>query len=94
MGRSRRVVPSPAQPFPQAEPVAQQDSAPKVIVVPMFPCFSPAAVAALLQEHRSAVQYWLDNGKLDSYTDNIGARYILRSELIRFVREYLKREMQ
>lgn len=65
-----------------------------VLIVPDFPSFSPAAIAQLLKVYRSTVQYWLANGKLDSFTDNIGERYVLRDELVRFVREYLGRAVQ
>lgn len=67
---------------------------PVIVRVPNLPCFSPAAVAGLLREYRSTVQYWMDHGKLDSVRDNIGDRYVLRVELIRFVRDYLKRTCQ
>lgn len=66
---------------------------PGPVQVPAFPMFSPAAIAGLLQVYRSTVNYWLVNGKLDSFRDNIGERYVLRAELVRFVRDYLKREM-
>jgi hypothetical protein len=32
-------------------------------------------------------------GKLECYRDNIGEAYVLRAELIRFIREYLQRSM-
>lgn len=81
---------------PTIQPADQPKAAvpvPKVVRVPNLPCFSPAAVAGLLREYRSTVQYWMDHGKLDSIRDNIGDRYILRVELIRFVREYLRRDV-
>lgn len=64
---------------------------PAPVVVPAFPSFSPASVAQLLGVHRSNVQYWRTAGKLECYRDNIGEPYILRAELIRFIREYLQR---
>lgn len=78
------IAPDPA-PLPIVQPV---------VIVPNFPCFSPAAIAQLLKVYRSTVQYWLKNGKLDSFQDNIGERYVLRVELVRFVREYLKGTVQ
>lgn len=60
------------------------------LIVPDFPAFSPAAIAELLKVYRSTVQYWLANHKLESFTDNIGERYVHRDELIRFARDYLK----
>lgn len=68
-----------------------------VIVVPIFPAFSPAAIADLLTRFgpkpvgRSTVQYWLQEGKLESYRDNINEPYVLREELVRFIKDYLKR---
>lgn len=64
------------------------------LVVPDFPSFSPSAIAGLLRVNRCTVHYWLANSKLDSFPDNIGERYVLRAELIRFVREYLRRAVQ
>lgn len=63
------------------------------MAVPPFPVFSQASIAQLLQVGRSTVQYWVVNGKLDSYQDNIGDRYVLRAELVRFIGDYLKREI-
>jgi len=85
--------PQRAHPLP---PATAPDPAvvPAVVIVPVLPMFSPAAVAALLKVYRSTVQYWLENGKLESLEDNIGARYVLRDELVRFVRDYLKRGVQ
>lgn len=64
---------------------------PQPIVIPPYPCFSPAAIAQLLGVYRSTVQYWVTAGKLECYVDNIRERYVLREELIRFIREYLQR---
>lgn len=61
------------------------------LVVPAFPSFSPAAVAQFLGVYRSTVQYWIQAGKLEHYRDNINESYVLRPELIRFIREYLQR---
>lgn len=98
MGRPRREVPPPPVPSP-AEPDPVPVAVPPVgepplVIVPPFPCFSQAAVAALLRVYRSNVHYWMESGKLDSVTDNIGARYVLREELIRFVREFLGRKVR
>lgn len=74
--------------------LAQTDG---VIVVPIFPAFSPAAIADLLTRFspkpvgRSTVHYWLQEGKLESYRDNVDDPYVLRGELIRFIKDYLKR---
>ena len=91
VGRPRTPDPQPTQ---KDDPVVPTIEREPVLIVPEFPVFSPAAVAALLHEYRSTVQYWMDHGKLDSIRDNIGDRYILRMELIRFVRDYLKRTCQ
>lgn len=64
------------------------------LVVPPFPAFSPASIAELLKVYRSTVQYWITAGKLDVYRDNLGEPYVLRAELIRFVRDYLKKRVQ
>jgi len=89
LGRARDPAP-PAEPPDQRAPVPPgADEA--VLIVPPLPMFSPAAIADLLHAYRSTVQYWLENDKLASFTDNIGQRYVLREELIRFVRDYLRR---
>jgi predicted site-specific integrase-resolvase len=62
-----------------------------VLIIPAFPAFSPAAIAKLLTVNRGTVHYWLEHGKLLAFRDNIGERYVPREELIRFVRDYLKR---
>lgn len=86
----------PASPTHRGEPApaTSTDSTSEAVqavpvVIPNYPSFSPAAIADLLKVYRSTVQYWMANGKLDSFTDNIGERYVLRGELIRFVGEYL-----
>lgn len=84
--REAAPVPVPASPPPVLPPGP--------VLVPAVPMFSPAAIAGLLKVYRSTVQYWLANGKLESFQDNIGERYVLRAELVRFVREYLKRGVQ
>lgn len=92
MGPTREPAPV-VVPQPKGDPVpAILEEAP--LVVPDFPSFSPSAIAHLLKVYRSTVQYWLANNKLDSFPDNIGERYVLRAELIRFVREYLGRAVQ
>lgn len=65
-----------------------------VIIVPVLPMFSPAAVADVLKVNRGMVHYYLEKGKLEFLRDNIGERYVLRDELIRFVREYLGKAVQ
>ncbi len=67
---------------------------PVIVRVPNLPCFSPAAVASLLAVHRATVHNWIERGKLDTVRDNIGERYIMRVELVRFAREYLSRPVQ
>ena len=91
MGRSRPAPIAPPPPKGESVPTVAEDV---VLIVPSFPSFSPAAIAELLKVYRSTVQYWLANRKLDSFTDNIGERYVLRDELVRFIRDYLKREVQ
>lgn len=66
---------------------------PAPVVVPAFPCFSPASVAQVLGTSRQNVHYWLQAGKLECYRDNLKEPYVLRAELIRFIREYLQRPM-
>jgi len=80
----------PARPAPHDEPAATAPPGP--VVVPPVPAFSPAAVAQLLGINRGTVHYYLEQGKLGFIRDNIGERYVLRDELVRFVREYLGRE--
>lgn len=65
-----------------------------MFVIPPFPTFSPASIAELLKVYRSTVQYWLSAGKLECYRDNLGEAYVVRAELVRFVREYLKKGVQ
>jgi excisionase family DNA binding protein len=69
------------------------EAVPLPIAIPPFPSFSPASIAQLLGVYRSTVQYWITAGKLECYRDNIGEAYVLRAELIRFIREYLQRPM-
>ena len=73
--------------------VAVPPPLPAPIVVPDFPAFSPAAVAHALGRSRSAVGYWMNNHKLEFYRYNLGERYVLRAELVRFVREYLQQSV-
>lgn len=80
---------TPVQPV-AAGPLISRPVAP--VVVPWFPAFSQVAIAALLRSSRSTVHYWIVNGKLEAFEDNVGERYVLRAELVRFVREYLQRE--
>lgn len=61
-----------------------------VIVVPIYPVSSAALVAKVLGVGRSTVAYWLRAGKLDHYRGCVSKYYVLRSELIRFIREYLQ----
>ncbi|WP_447983793.1 hypothetical protein [Nitrospira sp. Nam74] len=71
-----------------AEPARIQTPAIR-IVVPSYPCFSPASIADLLHKNRSTVAYWMAKGKLAYFRDNVGAPYVLREELLRFIQEYL-----
>jgi hypothetical protein len=48
---------------------------PSTLSIPPYPAFSPAAVAKALQRPR----------------DNVGARYVVREEVVSFVQDYLKR---
>jgi len=95
MGRpSKSALPAEVpgtQPTPApAAPVVVPD----VVRVPTFPCFSPAAIAALLRINRGTVHYYLGSGKLGFFRDNIGERYVLRAELLRFMVEYLQRKVR
>ncbi|MCS6297151.1 MAG: hypothetical protein H8K09_13025 [Nitrospira sp.] len=90
----RSGLPSaPAGPPQVAEP-QPAPAVPSVIIIPPFPAFSPASIAELLKVYRSTVQYWMTAGKLECFRDNIGEPYVMRAELIRFVREYLKKGVQ
>lgn len=68
-----------------------------VIVIPIFPVFSVSAIVDLLSRFgpppvpRQTVHYWIQAGKLETYRDNVNEPYVCREELIRFVKEYLKR---
>ena len=88
MGRARREVQPP--PVPIAPDPTPLQAVPAVVIVPQFPCFSPAAAAKVLRVHRGTLHNWIERGKLECFLDNIGERYVMREELIRFVREYLK----
>ncbi len=90
--RRRGWIKQTPKPGPPAEPVppAPNVPPPSAIAVPPFPSFSPASVAALLGKTRSSVSYWMAEGKLAFFRDNIGEAYILRDELVRFIREYLR----
>lgn len=94
MGRTRREVPPPPV-LPPAEsiPASVSPSVVPVVVVPVLPMFSPAAVAGVLKINRGMVHYYLEKGKLEFLRDNIGERYVLRGELVRFIRDYLRREV-
>lgn len=83
-------APVPIESRPADPPIVR----PIVILVPAFPCFSPASVAALLGKGRSSVSYWMAEGRLVFFRDNIGDPYILREELVRFIRDYLKLSCQ
>ena len=64
------------------------------ITVPPYPSFSPASIAGLLSKNRSTVAYWMTQGKLEFFRDNIGEPYVLREELMRFMRDYLHVEVK
>lgn len=64
----------------------------ETVPVPNYPVFSPAAAADVLRVYRSTVGYWLAAGKLSSYRDNLGTRYVPREELLRFIRDYLRQD--
>jgi hypothetical protein len=92
----RREAPPKPEPPPSPPILADTDG---VIVVPIFPSFSLAAIADLLSRFgphvsRQTVRYWTQNGKMDFYRDNLEEPYVLREELIRFIKEYLKREVK
>lgn len=71
-------------------PVAEE----LALIIPDYPTFSPLAVAKALQVYRSNVTYWMQEGKIIFYRDDVGGQYVLREEVIRFAREYLKRSVQ
>lgn len=75
-------------------PIAEPPTTDQPLTIPPYPTFSPAAIAQLLQVYRSNVTYWIQSGKIDSFQDNIGETYVLREELIRFVREFVGREIK
>lgn len=79
--RTLASAPAPAA-VPDAIPDRPKHVAP--IMLPAYPAFSSAAIAKVLGVHRSTVGYWLANGKNEPY--------VLRSELSRFIREYLARD--
>lgn len=68
-------------------PVAEE----AVLIVPAFPAFSQVAIASLLKVARSTVQYWIESEKLTCFKDNVGERYVLRAEVVRFIREYIRK---
>jgi hypothetical protein len=78
---------------PEEKPMPPVAESVAGLAVPAFPAFSPSAVANLLSESRQTVYYWMTAGKLTFFRDNIGEPYVLREELVRFIREYLKRPM-
>lgn len=83
-------LPREAAPVPASEE-ASTGADGSAVRVPAFPMFSPAAIASLLHLNRGMVHYYLEKQKLEFVRDNIGERYVLRPELIRFIREYLQR---
>ena len=89
----RTREPSSSAPVPPPD-VPTVPSPERPVVIPPFPTFSPASIAELLKVYRSTVQYWLSAGKLECYRDNLGEAYVVRAELVRFVREYLKKGVQ
>lgn len=90
----RTREPGPSAPVPSQAVPPSQIVEQGVIIIPPFPAFSPASIAELLKVYRSTVQYWMTAGKMEFFRDNIGEPYVMRAELIRFVREYLKRGVQ
>lgn len=87
----RHSNPRPPANVPPVPSKLGEPSPPQPIAVPPYQTFSPASIAAVLRVNRSTVHYWLQAGKLDSYRDNIGEPYITRAELLRFIRDYLRR---
>lgn len=79
--------------LPAPPPVVSVEVPPSV-QVPPYPAFSPASIAGLLQKNRSTVAYWMQEGKLSFFRDNIGEPYIHREELVRFLRDYLHVEVK
>lgn len=93
-GVKRTREPEPSAPISPQDVQLLQNVEQRVIIIPPFPSFSPASIAELLKVYRSTVHYWLMSGKLECFRDNIGEPYVLRAELIRFVREYLEKGVQ
>jgi len=87
-------LPREAAPVPVKVETVPTASESVVVIIPAFPMFSPAAAAELIGVHRGTVYNWLERGKLEFFRDNIGERYVLREELIRFIRDYLQRPVQ
>lgn len=85
--------PARAPVAPPAAPAMPDVADASVLIVPKFPAFSPAAIAGLVHQSRQLVYYWMTSGKLESFRDNIGEPYVLRAELIRFLREYLGKDV-
>jgi len=57
--------------------------------VPLQPSFSLGDVALVLGRQRSVVRYWQTAGKLTSHLNFRGHVYVMRDDLILFMRAYL-----
>jgi len=64
----------------------------KVIVIPPLTHFIPAEVADYLERSPSTVQTWMNAGKLTWARNDRGRRIILRTDLVIFIRNYLRYE--
>jgi len=57
--------------------------------VPLQPSFTLGDVALVLGRQRSVVQYWKTAGKLTIHRNFRGRAYVMREDLLIFVRAYL-----
>lgn len=85
--------PARARVEPAKETPVQAVGEQTTLIVPAFPSFSPVSIAALLNINRGTVHYYLESGKLGFFRDNVGERYVLRDELVRFIRKYLLKDV-
>lgn len=63
------------------------------VVIPMQDFFYPPDVATIVAASRSLVWYWINNQKLGHELDFAERIIVKRVELVRFVTDYLKREV-
>lgn len=80
--RDRREPPAPP---------AEQSTGP--VVIPLQEFFYPPDVAVIVTASRSLVWYWINNQKLGHELDFAERIIIRRPELVRFCKDYLKRDV-